>query len=72
LNYYLKNRYSISTTYGNKVTKPKKWNNKNQKDVGYLNNDFNKFANISLLHKSSKTSSTSKISGIQIDTINFF
>jgi hypothetical protein len=44
-----------------------KWN-KNQKDGGYLTKDFNKFANISLLHKSYKTSSTSDIS--EIDTIN--
>lgn len=52
------------------VIKPKKWN-KNQKDGGFLTNDFNKFANISLLHKSYKTSSTSEMSDIQIDTINF-
>lgn len=50
--------------------KPKKWD-KNQKDGGFLTNDFNKFANISLLHKSYKTSSTSEMSDIQIDTINF-
>jgi hypothetical protein len=52
------------------VILPKKWN-KNQKDGGYLNNDFKKYANISLLHKSYKTSSTSQINEIQIDTINF-
>lgn len=52
------------------VTMPKKWT-QNKKDGGYLNNDFKKFANISILHKSYKTSSTSEISDIQIDTINF-
>ena len=49
---------------------PRKWD-KNQKDGGYLTNDFNKFANVSLLHKTYKTNSTSEISDIQIDTINF-
>jgi DNA-directed RNA polymerase len=48
---------------------PIKWNN--QQDGGYLTNDYKKFANISLLHKSYKTISTSEISDIQIDTINF-
>jgi len=48
----------------------KEWSN-NKNDGGYLNNDFKKFANIYLLHKSYKNSSTSEISDLQVDTINF-
>ena len=49
---------------------PNQWT-ENQKDGGYLNNEFKKFANIFLLHKSYKNSSTSEISKLQVDTINY-